>query len=395
MRLRTSAFIWYVSSMNGNTDIARSVKWPWSFIPLLTFMGFLSGIYTDLIWFLAFYWLKSEYLFVLLASVSLGLSLLAVLWFYKQISSWKIFASLAGLIVTVHFFDLFAGMHMPQSLRNYVDLPFLGTISPEIISRCSLSSFILFAGFLALASPKCKGLRVVLPALGCSALAAVTVAFVDGTQRDAWVSFWTGKTLGLLWQITLAFFLGIAIWAKQFRLDLPVLEFSRDGVGPPPRNRFAAFGILLVYLIIIGFWHHSAVVGDAKWHRELEARSGREDLAVGKLRRITTLQKEYAGSHPTGGFACRLSSLKQNALTGTVYASDAFLTSENHAGYRITLVACEPEPDGVVRSYQITAVPLERGKSGVRAFCTDQTGAIWYDENGSAETCLVSHRTIN
>ncbi len=62
----------------------------WTFIPFLTLAGFLSGIYTDgFIWFLSIVWLRSNYWFESLASISLGLTLAAVLWFYRQIWSWK------------------------------------------------------------------------------------------------------------------------------------------------------------------------------------------------------------------------------------------------------------------------------------------------------------------
>jgi len=124
-------------------------------------------------------------------------------------------------------------------------------------------------------------------------------------------------------------------------------------------------------------------------------RNAREAVAVGKLHRITTLQNDYAASHPTQGFACQLPLLKRTTPAKDEYDPDAFLLSGDHAGYRIALTDCEPEPGGVVTRYRVTAVPLEPGKSGVRAFCTDQTGVLWYDANGSAENCLVLHRTIN
>jgi hypothetical protein len=122
-------------------------------------------------------------------------------------------------------------------------------------------------------------------------------------------------------------------------------------------------------------------------------RAANESVAVGKLRRITTLQSDYAASHPTKGFACRLPLLKPTAPTADDY--DSFLLSVDHVGYRIALTGCEPEADGVVTRYRVTAVPLKPGKSGVRAFCTDQTGALWYDANGSAENCLAVRRAIN
>jgi hypothetical protein len=123
-------------------------------------------------------------------------------------------------------------------------------------------------------------------------------------------------------------------------------------------------------------------------------RAARESLAVGKLRRVTTLQKDYASSHPTEGFACQLPLLEPPFPARNDQDADAFLLSEDHAGYRIAITRCNPEPDGVVRTYQITAIPREPGRSGVRAFCTDQTGTLWYDASGSAESCVMFHRPI-
>jgi hypothetical protein len=124
-------------------------------------------------------------------------------------------------------------------------------------------------------------------------------------------------------------------------------------------------------------------------------RRANEAVAVGKLRRITALQNIYANSHPTKGFACQLPLLNLTAPTRDNYDEDAFLLSADHAGYRIALTGCEPEADGVVTRYRVTAVPLELGKSGVRAFCIDQTGTLWYDATGSAENCLAARHTIN
>jgi hypothetical protein len=124
-------------------------------------------------------------------------------------------------------------------------------------------------------------------------------------------------------------------------------------------------------------------------------RRANEAVAVGSLRRITALQNEYAASHSTKGFACQLPLLKAGAHNNEGYDSDALLLTEEHVGYRIAFVGCEPEPNGVVTRYRIAAVPLEPGKSGVQAFCIDETGSLWYDASGSAENCLASRRTID
>jgi len=123
-------------------------------------------------------------------------------------------------------------------------------------------------------------------------------------------------------------------------------------------------------------------------------RTANEAVTVGNLRRITTLQNDYAASHPTKGFACQLPLLKPSAPSRDAFDSDAFWLSGERVGYRIAFAGCEPEPNSVVTRYRITAVPLEPRKSGVRAFCTDETGALWFDASGSVENCLASRRTI-
>jgi hypothetical protein len=124
-------------------------------------------------------------------------------------------------------------------------------------------------------------------------------------------------------------------------------------------------------------------------------RTLREVTAVGNLRRLATLQGSYSASHPDKGFSCQLSLLKSPKPASGDYDPKEFLLSETYAGYRITLPGCEPGPNGLVTRYRAIAVSLEPGKSGVRAFCTDQTGTLWYDAGGSPENCLAAGRKID
>jgi hypothetical protein len=119
-----------------------------------------------------------------------------------------------------------------------------------------------------------------------------------------------------------------------------------------------------------------------------------EAIAVGNLHRLKTLQSNYAAAHPTKGFACELPQLRATAPVGHTYDPDKFLETETYVGYRFAVSGCEEGPNGVVTQYQVTAVPREPGKSGLRAFCTDQTGALWYDPYGSAVNCLAARRPI-
>ncbi|MGB7730396.1 MAG: hypothetical protein WBL50_20380 [Candidatus Acidiferrum sp.] len=119
-----------------------------------------------------------------------------------------------------------------------------------------------------------------------------------------------------------------------------------------------------------------------------------ESVAAANPRNITTFQNRYAALHPNDGFACDLTLLKSVMHDKNDHEPDAFLPA-GHIGYRIVLMGCEAGPNGSVTRYKISAIPVAPGKSGVRAFCTDETGVLWYDEDGSAENCLTAHHTID
>jgi len=123
-------------------------------------------------------------------------------------------------------------------------------------------------------------------------------------------------------------------------------------------------------------------------------RRANEAAAVGNLQKLTTLQTEYRASHPARGFSCELAALKPVSPPNYEYDADAFLVTESNLGYRFALRGCEIGPNGAVIRYQATAVPLVPGKSGDRAFCTDQSGALWYDPTGLAGACLAAQRPI-
>jgi hypothetical protein len=117
-----------------------------------------------------------------------------------------------------------------------------------------------------------------------------------------------------------------------------------------------------------------------------------EATAVGGLRKIYELENEYAAAHRDYGFACQLSQLrpKENMLD----ARPMNLLTGEWVGYKYEIVACAQEKNGVFARYQVTAVPLRPWSSGVRAFCTDQSGDIFYDHTGSASECLATRHLL-
>jgi hypothetical protein len=119
-----------------------------------------------------------------------------------------------------------------------------------------------------------------------------------------------------------------------------------------------------------------------------------EAVAVVRLRKLGVLQGAHAASHPARGFACQLSELKPSMPIGNSYDPDEFLLTGVQAGYKFAVTKCRTNANGAVTQYEATAVPVERGSTGFYAFCTDQSGTIWYDSDGSGERCLTSRRLL-
>ena len=147
-----------------------------------------------------------------------------------------------------------------------------------------------------------------------------------------------------------------------------------------PLGICAALGLLLIALSVI-------TLDINKRQRANEASS------VAKLARINELQGAYAAAHADRGFACELSTLMPQQSTGATYNPDSFLLSGEHSGYKFSL-NCEKQTNGVVSSYEVTAVPIEPGKTGYRIFCSDPAGTIWYDPDRSAQNCFLAKRPL-
>jgi hypothetical protein len=118
-----------------------------------------------------------------------------------------------------------------------------------------------------------------------------------------------------------------------------------------------------------------------------------ESAAVGSLRTVNTLESQYRAAHPNKGFACELSQLRP---TEKVDASDPLMSllTGTWSGYKFAIIGCGPEGGGTVTRYQASAIPIERSKTGRRAFCTDQSGKMFYDPDGLGSKCLASRRPI-
>jgi hypothetical protein len=143
-----------------------------------------------------------------------------------------------------------------------------------------------------------------------------------------------------------------------------------------------AAAFLLSFLLVFAFSPH--------FHDSHAGVRQNEAAAVGSLRKIHDLQSKYAAAHPNEGFACQLQRLRPAEDTATAYDPTTALLAGEWSGYKFVLAGCTSTEKGIVIRYQIAAVPIARGLTGMRAFCADESGTLFYEENGSATECLSS-----
>jgi type IV pilus assembly protein PilA len=114
--------------------------------------------------------------------------------------------------------------------------------------------------------------------------------------------------------------------------------------------------------------------------------------AVQSIRAIQQAEIQYSSNYPSNGFACTLPALGGEPSSGPPSATGAQilqgdLTSGYKSGYAFTL-SCKDKVTvnsmDRYNSYVITAVPQTVGKSGDRAFCSDQSGLIKFDPAGGS-----------
>jgi type IV pilus assembly protein PilA len=115
------------------------------------------------------------------------------------------------------------------------------------------------------------------------------------------------------------------------------------------------------------------------------------------IRAIHEAQIQYSSNYPTNGFACTLQALGGDPNSGPPSATGAqILQSDLTTGYKsgyIFTITCKDKVtvNSIDRfnSYTVTAVPQTVGKTGDRAYCSDQSGTIKFDPAGG-NSCTQS-----
>jgi type IV pilus assembly protein PilA len=146
---------------------------------------------------------------------------------------------------------------------------------------------------------------------------------------------------------------------------------------------------LLIVVAIIGIIAAIAIPG------LLRARmSGNEASAIGSMRTVVSAQQTYA-SGAGGGYATTLPVLATPCAgsAAAFISADLALAVNEKSGYTITMVAgagnqvlqavdCNGTQSN--SNYYATAVPLNLGTTGSRAFATNAGGTVWQDRTGAA-----------
>jgi hypothetical protein len=113
-----------------------------------------------------------------------------------------------------------------------------------------------------------------------------------------------------------------------------------------------------------------------------------ERIAPSHLEGLLATEQSYSQKHPARGYTCKLSELfpaQRNTNLDTQAALfDAGMADPDRDGYSFVLSGCVGSP---VLKFQIAAVPQE-ADSGLKAFCTDESGVIRFTQDGTAATCF-------
>jgi type IV pilus assembly protein PilA len=119
-----------------------------------------------------------------------------------------------------------------------------------------------------------------------------------------------------------------------------------------------------------------------------------ESSAVASVRTLFTAETAYATSYPEQGYTCKLHELggvgKGQPTPHSAMLIDFGLTQGQRKGYQFAIAGCDGVPSN---RFRVTAAPLD-SDSGMRAFCTDESGVLRFAADGSPRTCLSSGQVL-
>lgn len=199
----------------------------------------------------------------------------------------------------------------------------------------------------------------------------------------------SGKALGSMISGILGLILFVPAIAAVILGHLSRAEIRKSN-GRLQGNGMAIAGLVMGYMTLASL-PFILIIAAIAIPNLLRARiAANETSAVSTVRQIVVAEVTYQVTYPALGYTCRLSSLGGKG-DGTPSAERAQLledriVSAEHYGYRFVLQNCvNTDTD---HKYQVVAYPRTRNQTGVRTFCSDESGIIKVGE--SEEDCLTS-----
>jgi type IV pilus assembly protein PilA len=167
------------------------------------------------------------------------------------------------------------------------------------------------------------------------------------------------------------------------------LSEIRKSAGRLKGDGIAIAGLVLGYLGVAGV-PIVLIIAAIAIPNLLRARmAANESSAVASVRTILTAEITYSSSHPQSGYTCALSDLKGDGLI------EGAMANGPKNGYMFELMTCVPEVEGGPNTkYRVMAYPVTANQTGVRAFCSDESGVIRVDSEGSGRNCLASGQPL-
>jgi len=137
------------------------------------------------------------------------------------------------------------------------------------------------------------------------------------------------------------------------------------------KSRNAKIVIICLVLVMSGW-----IIIPHFWHLFL---LGDVDSAIYTIRTLVAAESRFAEAHPQLGYTCAVSDLDSSATLRELAKSG------RRNGYAFELHCPTEDRPGPRLAFQVTARPLY---SELSAYCSDQSGVLRYDEQGSTAKCL-------
>lgn len=218
-------------------------------IPIFIGLGLFSSLFAGRFCFNFWGAKYNAYLYEVLASAGLGLAIVAILWWLRQIQTWSRALAVVVAAVAGHTLEQFLDPHLLQDKAPLCwGCPPAEHFAAGSAARLFLVAFILY--FVTLAASVRPGfLRPLVISLAGAAIAAETIGrIIPAAQLNHLDLVINGVPLDILWQLVLGSYLGVAVWVNGIRLNSS--SVSRSGRGNI--NRFTAFYVLAAYVLAVG-----------------------------------------------------------------------------------------------------------------------------------------------